>query len=164
LASTLWTKKEETWLISYWVYKSPEKIAEKLGRSVGAVKKKMYKLTGSANTGRGLESIHSLSERTGYFEYQIRRAIKHLRVKPVKVGGPVGYQLKDYQVEQILQWLTETDLDEERLRKIRLKDQGLWSKKFTECRDCGTTERPHYGLGLCRPCWNRFTWKRRKNI
>lgn len=30
-----------------------------------------------------------------------------------------------------------------------------WSEKYDSCRSCGTTERKHKGLGLCKPCHSR---------
>ncbi|HET8627797.1 MAG TPA: hypothetical protein VFL91_10280 [Thermomicrobiales bacterium] len=38
-----------------------------------------------------------------------------------------------------------------------------WSSKYPElagCRDCGTTERPHYTHGRCRPRAERERWRR----
>lgn len=29
----------------------------------------------------------------------------------------------------------------------------IWSKKFIECRHCGTQKTKHKGRGLCRKCW-----------
>jgi hypothetical protein len=30
-----------------------------------------------------------------------------------------------------------------------------WSKDFERCRDCGGTDKPHYGRGLCQTCYMR---------
>ncbi len=32
-----------------------------------------------------------------------------------------------------------------------------WSKEFDCCRDCGGTDEPHFGRGLCKTCYNRNT-------
>ena len=32
-----------------------------------------------------------------------------------------------------------------------------WSKEFDCCRDCGGTDEPHFGRGLCRVCYNKHT-------
>ena len=31
----------------------------------------------------------------------------------------------------------------------------MWSRKYKQCQECGTTERRHYGNGLCWRCYNR---------
>ncbi len=35
-----------------------------------------------------------------------------------------------------------------------------WSREHVECKDCGTTERQHYGRGLCRRCYKKDRRKR----
>lgn len=37
----------------------------------------------------------------------------------------------------------------------------MWSKEYSCCTECGTTERKHYGKGLCYRCYNRR--KRKEN-
>jgi hypothetical protein len=36
-----------------------------------------------------------------------------------------------------------------------------WAKNFDQCQQCGTTERYHYGKGLCSRCWQRVRAARR---
>jgi len=35
----------------------------------------------------------------------------------------------------------------------------MWSRKHEQCRECGTTERKHYGKGLCWRCYNRAKYQ-----
>lgn len=35
----------------------------------------------------------------------------------------------------------------------------MWSRKYERCQECGTTERQHYGKGLCYQCYNRAKYK-----
>lgn len=37
--------------------------------------------------------------------------------------------------------------------------ESKWSKDFTACVECGTTDRPYTGRGMCKPCYQRV-WKR----
>lgn len=37
-----------------------------------------------------------------------------------------------------------------------------WSKLYTECQECGTTEVPHRGRGLCKDCyWEDWYYEKR---
>lgn len=38
---------------------------------------------------------------------------------------------------------------------------GQWARKFKQCLECGTVERPHYARGLCNRCYMRL-YKRRQ--
>ena len=35
---------------------------------------------------------------------------------------------------------------------------GRWALKHDACVECGGTERPHQGRGLCRACYQRLRW------
>jgi hypothetical protein len=43
----------------------------------------------------------------------------------------------------------------------RLKP-GAWSHKWSCCRACGTTERPHYARGMCEECYRRYRRQKAK--
>lgn len=32
----------------------------------------------------------------------------------------------------------------------------IWPKEYTHCKECGDTDRPHHGRGLCRKCYARI--------
>jgi len=36
----------------------------------------------------------------------------------------------------------------------------MWSKKFENCIDCGTSEKRHIGKGLCMTCYARKQYKK----
>jgi|GEM_PF-6522662 len=38
---------------------------------------------------------------------------------------------------------------------------GQWARRYQECIECGTQNRPHYALGLCNRCYMR-RYKRRQ--
>jgi len=35
----------------------------------------------------------------------------------------------------------------------------MWARKYSACIECGTTERKHYGNGLCYQCYNRGAYR-----
>ena len=39
-----------------------------------------------------------------------------------------------------------------------------WSNYYACCRDCGTTEIPHFKKGQCDKCWGIYRWERRENF
>jgi len=45
-----------------------------------------------------------------------------------------------------------------KIREDKLRG-GRWARDWDRCRGCGTTERPHFAKGLCRPCYTR-AWDR----
>jgi len=42
--------------------------------------------------------------------------------------------------------------------------RGEWSSHGPCCAECGTTEKPHGGRGLCRSCYHRHWRQERKSI
>lgn len=42
--------------------------------------------------------------------------------------------------------------------------KGAWSRAWRCCRECGTTEREHYGKGLCARCYRRAWSKTPKGV
>jgi len=38
--------------------------------------------------------------------------------------------------------------------------EGRWSMLYDRCVACNSTERPHYGLGMCSRCYTLWRWRR----
>ena len=45
-----------------------------------------------------------------------------------------------------------------------LKEQGIWSRKYKQCEDCGKTEKPHRQKGLCTSCQSKKRYKKDKEM
>ena len=157
-----WTKKEENLLVFYWGEKSREWIAKKLDRTIAACTKRMLELTGSRSIKRGRWTQRQLAEHCGFQIRQIVWAVKRLQLnvrqppkkrtdKQAKKKRPwdnSAWLINDEQADQIIYWLT----------------RPRWERTNTYpcCTECGTSERPHRGKGLCGRCDGRLRARRKR--
>lgn len=54
---------------------------------------------------------------------------------------------------QVLTWEEHARLHRE------MEYGGCWTRHFDACRECGTSDIPHQGKGLCERCYNRNHWR-----
>lgn len=72
-------------------------------------------------------------------------------------GRFVGFELKPEETNGLRRFDYETRKKEVlRMAEDEIKKRP-WSKDFEQCRDCGGTDEPHFGRGLCRVCYNKHT-------
>lgn len=113
------------------------------GRSAKALYAKARRLYGAGGLTRGAYSLREISQRSGYSVSQLRRAMEVLHQKWKRTRDTRGpYLIYEDQVEELLDWL-KGDCWSKRLRLYR-------------CQWCGSTDRPHKGVGLCGRCYARW--------
>jgi hypothetical protein len=52
-------------------------------------------------------------------------------------------------------------LDDRQQARARFHAKGAWAEGES-CTTCGTTDEPHYSLGMCQPCYRRDYYRRRR--
>ena len=163
-----WTKAEDSHLIYFWGARTVDRLSKDLGRTIGACKKRMLKLTGSRSVKRGRITQAGLARETGYSISQIKRATRALGIdKKIDRTGSYNkdnkrgwdnraWLISDRHKREILEWLRqETKVGP---KKWCRGDHG----EFSACKVCGTDEIPHKGKGMCRRCYSRLLQRERK--
>jgi len=114
----------------------------KTGKSLDAIQAKARRMYGHGGLSRGAFTVREASRRTGYHREQLYRAMQALRQKWKRTSSQGSYLIYEEQLEELVQWL-KTD---------------YWSgyHRLYGCLWCDTQDRPHYELGLCQRCYQRF--------
>ncbi len=135
-----WTKKEVSTLYQGAGVYGLTWFTRRTGRSAVAVRAKAHKLFGGLS--RGSYSLRQASGRTGYTVNQILRARKALMQKWKRTSPKGAYLIYEDQLDEITDWLRN----------------DYWSVLHClyGCLWCGTTQSPHYALGLCERDYQRF--------
>jgi hypothetical protein len=173
-----WSEEDDHRLEVLWGGEQLEVIAERLARTVDAVRVRAGQLKlGSPR--RGTTTIRTLCRESGYSPSRVAFAVKALGLKqqaPLRtVAEKPGQRhrscLTEEQAEQVLEFLRGKP-DGQRLyavpgvstrnsRGLR-SAHGVWGVATkpkacvgSEDRPCEDATRPHYAKGQCRVCWER---------
>lgn len=138
----LWTKQEEYTIFQGVGIYGLDWFQRKTGRTLDAVQAKARRLYGHGGLTRGSYSLREAAEKTGYHIGQLRRAMQALRQKWKRTSPKGSFLIYEEQLEELAQWL-KTD---------------YWNiqHRLYGCLWCNTERRPHYALGLCQRCYNRY--------
>lgn len=143
-----WTKQDEFILLQGVSTYGLSWFCRKTGRSLAAVRAKANRMFGSASLTRGAYTLREAERWTGYDETQLRRAQAALRQKWKRTSPHGSFLIYEEQLEELVQWL-KTD---------------YWNiqHRLYGCLWCDTTSRPHYAMGLCQRCYNRYVQRLRR--
>jgi hypothetical protein len=156
-----WSVQDRNTLIYRWGSEPPEKTAARVGRSINACQKKLYKLLGRTGHLQGWTTINALIEEHGHGQETYIKAARELGIKPKlhkTAKGRLWRLFTDEQVDRILEHLE---------RPTPFLTQGgmpahRWARGFDCCLYCGTDgteyQQRHGGNGLCVSCHQR--WRR----
>lgn len=158
-----WSDEEIATLRFWWGELSPQQIANKLQRKVVAVELKARGL-GLGSPNQDSFTVRGISKETGYSEFRIRSAAKHLGIKIARAFPNAGrgkarynYKWKRTRLsaedrEDILNFLAKHP-DGQNIKKT--PDPTIWgvAGRPPACLRCNSTERAHYSQGHCRPCY-----------
>lgn len=162
--STRWTEEEEKKLAFFWGTRSLRELAEQFDRTPYAVSEKARSME-LGPMGRGTLSLREFVRITGYSESAIRTAMRRLGINLVRARGSEPKQknrVERYAIdidaqETVISFLAahgERPLHRD-LPGAKRTTLGRWGvgRKPERCDICGTTERPHYAKGKCKPCY-----------
>lgn len=172
-----WTNIEDDVLRFGWGYTPLPKLAEKLGRSLGALRERSRVLQ-LPPPSRSTLSLRGLSERLGYSTTTVRHALTHLgvyihRTEPLEPKqlrrspstrrrGTSKFALTEEDAERVAAYLSSTEDGARYTPGGKRSNKGDWSvgKKPSACLFCGTSSAPHYSKGHCKPCYMRRLFQR----
>lgn len=168
-ANKRWSEEDKNFLIYNWGHSSIQYIAEKLGRSMGAVAEKAFVL----RLGKAWKDVYSLSEVsriTGYTKPVVKRIMAELGITKRQWRGNYvcqarpqtkAYVIPQESLDRIIEYCKNLD----GVSSVNQIHEGVWGQvsnlvaKPKSCRACGTTERPHVARGLCKRCHWR-AWRK----
>jgi hypothetical protein len=137
-----WSKSDEYILFQGVSIYGIDWFQRKTGRSRHAVVAKARRLFGYGGLTRGAYTLREAARRTGYHIDQLRRAQAALRQKWKRTSPHGSFLIYEEQLEEMVSWL-KTDYWNGRHRLYGC----LW---------CDTDRRPHYAVGLCQKCYQRY--------
>lgn len=172
-----WTGIEDDILRFGWGYTPLPKLAEKLGRSPGALRERSRVLRLPPPSAATF-SLRGLSEKLGYSTTAVRHALVCLgvyihRIEPLEPKqrlkspstrrrGTSKFALTEEDAERIAAYLASTRDGARYAPNGSRSDKGIWSvgKKPAACLLCGSSAARHYSKGHCKPCYMRLRRQR----
>jgi hypothetical protein len=167
-AGSDWTAEEEDILTNLWGSRSVRSIAERIGRTPVAVYHRVRKLGYHNRTGS--MSMTKLCKMSGFDDEQIKTAMEAIGLPLSRDWERKGrgnksrtrwYRIDEDDAERIIEWLISRFNEYGRIVAVDSKYVKGWGTggRPNACLKCGTTERPHFGNGLCKNC-HRVCWYR----
>ena len=136
-----WTKREDQVLIDGAGVFAIAWFERKLGRSRDAIESRARKVCGPGGLCRGTHSLRSMMRETGYTQSQVLRARTALDQKWKRLGPRGQYLITFEQQNEMVGWLRH--------------DYWCPRLRLYSCVNCGGSQRPPKGMGLCLTCY----WK-----
>jgi len=168
-----WTASERKRVLLWWCEVDIGYIAKQLHRSPKAVEHVARQM--GLRTTRYTETLQRFSDRTGYTDKQVLKAVRALGMnlrrqarvsvpakglaqkRHTKGGSAAARAITEEQGERIVQWLREQTAHCWRLQSGGKVRDGVWGvgRKPKACIVCDTTDHPHEAKGKCQRCYDR---------
>ena len=102
-----WRAEEDRVVDWHYGEESLSTTAARVGRSIGAVRQRVFRRGFSGSPARGRVTYQELAIETGYDWATIRRAVRALGIKPLKLtlATSCRHYLDEDQVTQVITWL-----------------------------------------------------------
>lgn len=149
-----WSGADVIELLSRWGSEPLSKTANNLGRTPEGCASKMLRETGSKATARGRHTLSSVAEASGYHRDTIRAAVREMKLRRIVKSDGGQWLLTDEQVERIMAELCDRGAGDYTSRYGRRSH--TWSRRHDSCMGCEMTDRPHWSLGRCRSCYEKW--------
>ena len=158
-----WTPEEDERLRYEWGSLDIAQLAEKLGRTIGAIPARAQKLGLGAPSLRTF-TVDDLVRRSGCSRPRVMNAAEAMgirlrhgrRTDPRQKKATADYAITAEQARVILTYLEE-HVGVRRIYKTKGKrtPRGMWGVgiKPPRCTGCSRKDRPHYARGMCQSCY-----------
>jgi hypothetical protein len=160
---TIWTDQEDGVLCWLWGECRVSTLARKLGRSQCAIVERA-KVLGLGNMWKGKLTLTQVAEHLGCTDKTVKRLVARsgMRLEDKRVftttpkarrekGRVYAFSLED--VDLLIETLKRIP-NPNYVQAVSTEGWGAGNKPVA-CLDCGGTERPHKGRGLCVRCYMR---------
>lgn len=158
-----WTPEEDERLRFEWGSLDIQTLADRFGRTIGAIPARAQKLGLGAPSLR-TRTMDELVRLTGWSRTRIMNAAEALgirlqhgrRTDPRQKKATADYAITTEQSKAIMAYLEE-HAGVRRIYKAKGKrtTRGVWGIgiKPVRCRGCGRRDKPHYAKGKCQHCY-----------